>query len=1673
MHQFLKLFTALFFILNSNALFADTLGRYISIEAIQVTTEVKIPASTEVNFLGVIDVVQSVSKSGKLATFTYDNQIYNADATLFYKADENATFRLSASRSFDAGNSTSVCSAMLTNIKNSSLQFLDDNYSQFFQITHNGSIIDGYSVTKPKDINSWQERYREFCITGLGHSETFNITLLPGLGVVRGDYNVRLDKPISFKVKTPPVTPSIKLDSSKTILANSHTSSITVEHVNISEIEVTLHRVDLASLPSYEAVLKILNGRDISRLNNFWGDQIAQKSFSVENELNQSKTINLNFADVIAPNASGLFVATFKSPEIDMSDWENHPTQWFSISDASVQVFKGQKNTTLLVNSFQNTDAIEGATVEIVAENSRTLFAGSTDEYGRVQLSNDLISGSGGFSPEFIIVKAADSGTSILQIATLNGKPRFLNGGEIKNHANDIYLSSDREIYRAGDTVNVFGAARKLNLETVIAKELTLKLLNRNNDTVFEEDFLSDIYGAFATSIPLKNSLQLGRYSLQVESVDETVLAEHTIQLEDFVPLTIEAKLAIENDVWALADPQKITLSGEYFSGGPATGLEAEISGFIRTTNNFQTETLDGYFFGTDKKSTVTALANEFDGTLDAKGNFKAVLSTDYVAEAASLYEVDINGVVFDIGGRPNKASEIIALDTSKSYVGVRPHFGDYVEEGVTPSFDIANVDRSGNSVGLGGISYTVQKVYYRYNWYYADGWRWNRVRVSDEAITSGTVSGKALTLSSPLNWGRHELVVTNSAGFKTIYEFYVGWGSDVKPASEPEELTVSYSNGFLRGSAQFAGKLSILVADEDIQSIKTVDVSKGDFSVPVNISAETEPGVHLLTSLVRPVEAGSEHLPQISLGKVWVPNIGDNRKVNLTIETDTTIDSATPISISLSSSSVTGSAVAFLVDEGIHAITGYRNKNLEDHYLSERALNFGIISNFGELISQDLSLSTIRVGGDGDRRSSPANADKSEFFKTVSYASPILEITNGLAEFTFPKTLEWEGKLRVVVFALSETGFGFSQTNITVQDPVSIDASMPRFITPDARVDAAMNIRWNNYSGPVKIKTSIGNRTQTNTFEQPNENRLDVLLPITTNAIGSIPIRIEVAAGERTYTRSYDIVSRQSSYPATEVQSIKLEKKNWLGLGSILVQPHNSYAVDLEAASSTFTASLTTNLGINLYQITKDLDRYPYGCVEQVSSKARGLMAYAKARGLNKETSKKIDAGIEKLIAKQRFSGAFGYWDRNSRVYEKFQPYALDTLQKLLPYSNEKDKIISSINTGLDYLYKTNFDDPEVKLYSYGLLARSGYEVTSRARYEIDRKLNAETVFSANAKMASDQLSRSIDDLTLSYWVAALLNDTRRMLQLSEKARLILDQTKIESRVLEQPEGAWLNSGQILNLNGLRAQSSPKYAHLLTDLNQELLSPVFETILLNTHQYLSRKQHRSTQSNANLVSLHLNTKQSLVGTKVTVDGVQHEVDASGLFPLTLKQLYWGFEVSHNASSPLYLNVKAYGQRRGIHPTNNGYKVQKFWYDRAGKELDLSNGVITAKQGDLFTVVIEIDRTRSGFGTDLLVTDLLPVGFEIEDAVLADPELDGLPIDFTHGKKITYEASMDDRFIAHFDRRWKLGSFGYVRYTVRATHASSAMIADAHVEEMYAPEINGRSNILTSIVSAR
>ena len=164
---------------------------------------------------------------------------------------------------------------------------------------------------------------------------------------------------------------------------------------------------------------------------------------------------------------------------------------------------------------------------------------------------------------------------------------------------------------------------------------------------------------------------------------------------------------------------------------------------------------------------------------------------------------------------------------------------------------------------------------------------------------------------------------------------------------------------------------------------------------------------------------------------------------------------------------------------------------------------------------------------------------------------------------------------------------------------------------------------------------------------------------------------------------------------------------------------------IDLNAADTEIEVSIAPSIGINLKQAVSSLNRYPYGCIEQTSSGLRGLIAYAEINGTTNDTLAKINVGINGILRKQKNNGAFGYWSKYSPTYEEYQPYAIETLQMALPFAENKNEVVQSIADGLEALYRMDLSDPSIRLYSYGILANSGYEVTSRVRYQIDRLLS------------------------------------------------------------------------------------------------------------------------------------------------------------------------------------------------------------------------------------------------------------------------------------------------------------------------------------------------------------
>ena len=150
-----------------------------------------------------------------------------------------------------------------------------------------------------------------------------------------------------------------------------------------------------------------------------------------------------------------------------------------------------------------------------------------------------------------------------------------------------------------------------------------------------------------------------------------------------------------------------------------------------------------------------------------------------------------------------------------------------------------------------------------------------------------------------------------------------------------------------------FSGQLSILVADEDICPHKQFLLKKVPLQSQLVLTHHQNP--EFTYSLFLLTQTGSEHLPQISLGKVWVLTI---QIESLDFHQLRSVWQRNAIISNPEHKYRNGRAIVFVVDEGIHALTNYENKSPNDHYLSERALNYGIMTNFGELISQDLALS-------------------------------------------------------------------------------------------------------------------------------------------------------------------------------------------------------------------------------------------------------------------------------------------------------------------------------------------------------------------------------------------------------------------------------------------------------------------------------------------------------------------------------------------------------------------------------------------------------------------------------------------------------------------------------------------------------------------------------------------
>lgn len=1644
----LALFLVLAGVATHTALAQDAPGsRYAATEPVETDQGAILPAGSVVDILGVIDVPTDVAASGKLLTFRFSGEVYTADFSSFTPMVTEANFEAAAVRSRNAGGRAEMCATLYSKPSGVAVDLNDADLAAFLKVEQNGRRITDYSFALSSDT--------EFCIGGLEFSTDYQVTILRGLTFT--GQPLAVGRNLTFSGRTPAATPSISLNSPSYILPVGERSLLPVTTVNLDEFTIELFRIDPRTLVNYPDLFSNLDDYEVQRVREFYGESLGKRIIRVTNP-NERQSFNLEVGRLIQHRDPGIFAAVFSSKELDE---RHHPTQWFVHSNLGVMTWSGVEETLVAVADFRTLASVPSARIQVLAGNNRMLFSAASDIDGTLRIPRSYLAGSGGNAPKLMIVTTESGDFSLLDVSALKSKPRFLEGGIEKSYQEDIYLAVPREMFRRGADLDFHLLAKDLQLAPLIDFALDVTLSDPRVDKVAAMAVTTNAHGVAAGRFSIDPTWLLGAYTLKVARKDGLVLAAREIKVDDFVPLTIESSLDVGEVPWTAAGRHAVTIEAGYFSGGPARGRAGDFRTEVRAVRTHDAEELGGYLFGPVRDADYRFVTEVQEFELDDAGRFTGFVDLDQIDPLPpGMYQLRILATVEDVGGRPNRTEAAVPLDTAATYVGVRPEFHGRLPAGAVAAFSVARIERTGAALTTVDLPYDLVRVRYSYDWYYDDGWRWRRTRLAAQIVDHGTSVNGRIVSSKPLGWGSYELIVKDGGGFGTVVPFYVGWGSDGLPASEPEQLatSVEVDGGVpvLRASLPFAGLLRVQIAHADVIAQKTVRVSKGDVEVPLDleIPEDLEPGYHVLSTLVRPVAAGTEHQPQIALGSNWIQSLGAERNVGVIVGVADTLRSTDSVLVVAQTDVPTGSAVLYLVDEGIHALTGFRNEDPADFFYGERELPIGFASNYGRLIQQDRNLRTYRVGG-GDAQSVGL---KSRFFATVAAVSPILPVNDGRVVHTFEQP-DYEGRLRLVAMVASDQGVGFLEKTVTVRDPVSLDISLPRFIGTGDRVEGRLALRANEGAARVRLEERMGGAFDSIEVTLGAGHSMQSAIAIAAPASGRLPVEITAVYDGVRAERSFELAARSPSYPHTELRSIQVPPST-LFRGKTDVPPLTLPAFDLARRTDLeYRVTVSTAPGAGLGQLLAALDRYPYGCVEQVSSATRGLIF--RERLTSEADAAAVDGihrGIERIISMQKADGSFGYWDRFGSVVEQFQPYAVETLVLALPYANERIRVAEAIDKGLRYLNQQSTNDIWTKLYSYGVLMRGGYDVTSRARYSLDNELLE--------GVSNDAVRERLERISLGYWLADMLNDQRRMAILHDS----LEQLLARRRAAREPRrNGWDEALEFFSAGGRRwSHIAPNHAHLLAQVSADSRTPATAIVVQDTGAYLGALQYRSTYVNGKLAQMVLGNAASLAGAEVRIDGEPHRIVEDGSIDLAPDLIRSGFEARHTLTQPVYLNVEVVGPRRTVGPQDNGFQIIKTWYDSSGRQIDLDRERLVANQGQLFTVVLDILPTERGLAGESLLTDLLPSGFEIEAGAVSPPYRVSngrrQKIDLDAGKRPEFVENMDDRFVAHFSGRW-LPSGSAVAYTVRAVYPGEMTIPDAHIELMYQPEINGRSEV--------
>jgi uncharacterized protein YfaS (alpha-2-macroglobulin family) len=885
---------------------------------------------------------------------------------------------------------------------------------------------------------------------------------------------------------------------------------------------------------------------------------------------------------------------------------------------------------------------------------------------------------------------------------------------------------TDRGIYRPGDEVQVKGIVRQQAARGDALpgeKPVTVSLRSPNGDEVATQPALLTGHGTFASKLRVPSGGELGSYEVAVLGPAKQQILQQSLEVAEYRPVELRVSAGTDQSSYVSGASATFEVKADYLFGAVAAGLETQLS-VARQPSWFEVPGAAGYstsaetfYWGLPHTSPAGELRRE-SRKLDAQGQLSFSEKLDLPGQRGPEL-VRIDAEVTDVSRRTVATTASALVHPAAYYLGLKLPSEGFVSAPGRVSPQVLAFELSGQRVT--GRRVALELIERRYS--YAREPSGGDYRGVSKAIDKVVSRCELTTGREP---GSCALDVP-AAG----YFILVARSRDA--AGKLAEAAVSlYATGPGEPTWQDSDRRSVeLVLDKksyavgerarvlvkspyrEAEALITVERSgvyhsfhrvlhgtAPSFEIPVG--AELMPNAFVGVQLL-PKRSGKDRVLEPGSYRVGYANLlinADARRLNVKVTPNKQdFRPGEQVDVKLSVKDARGAASAntevtlYAADEGVLSLIDYRTPDPLLTFTAPRPLQVATLESRdaeGRIRFEAFGAGRDKGrdgggGGDGSARSD---------FRQTAYFNPrILTDERGEAKVSFklPESLTTYRLMAVAV----ERGdrYGFSQERITSSKPLMARPTLPRFVRAGDEFEAGLIVSKKGLAaGKVQVVAALGalspGQPLTRVIDVPANGSVEVRFPAMAKRPGVAALRFDINAGSER-----DSVQQTLRLQAPMTPEVAAVYGQTAGAQSERLGDLAQIRDDVGGLS----VSLSSTALVGVDQVLLDVLDYPYGCTEQLASKILPLVSLtdlAKALGfaLPPDSKKRAEAAVNEVLARQQGDGGFGMWPGDERSSVWVSSYAALALGRAAKSGLGVPKL--ALNRAADYLRGLVHDD-------------------------------------------------------------------------------------------------------------------------------------------------------------------------------------------------------------------------------------------------------------------------------------------------------------------------------------------------------------------------------------------